>query len=88
MNRPGEDLIHNGLADLDLGKETIASLLVSIGASRLKRCGIKMSAALFEDPEHRLYSMHRAESPDNAHSQYNALIRKLVSFEHALECRS
>jgi hypothetical protein len=86
MSRPGEDLIDKGLADLDLGKESIASLLVSIGAPRLKRSGIKISAVLFEDPEHRLYSILRAENPDNAHSQYNALIRKLVSFERALEC--
>jgi hypothetical protein len=27
----------------------------------------------------------RAE-PDSAHSWYNALVRRLVSFEHAAEC--
>ncbi len=86
MNRPGEDLIHEGLADLDSGKESIASLLVSIGAPRLKRAGVNIPPFLFADPEHRLYSLLSIENSDNAHSRYNALIRKLVSFERALEC--
>lgn len=86
MKKPGEDLIRQGLADLRSGRESIPSLLVSIGAPRLKRAGLKLPETLFENPEHRLYLMLSAVNPDGAHSQYNAFIRRLVSFERALEC--
>lgn len=38
-------------------------------------------------PEHRLYAQLEAEGPA-AHSRYNALVRRLVSFERALACVS
>jgi len=34
-------------------------------------------------PERRLYDLLRATDPDTAHSRYNSLIRRLVSFERA-----
>jgi hypothetical protein len=37
-------------------------------------------------PEHRLYELLVAEDWQTAHSHYNALIRRLVSFERAAEC--
>jgi hypothetical protein len=40
----------------------------------------------FDTPEHRLYARLAQDSPDAAHSRYNALIRRLVSFERALAC--
>lgn len=86
MKKPGEDLINEGLADLNSGRETIASLLVSIGSPRLKRSGIVLPKLIFDNPEHRLYILLRNANPDSAHSQYNAFIRRLVSFERALEC--
>src|SRR6267378_706610 len=39
---PGEDLIEAGLQDLREGRETIAALLVAIGAPRLKRLGVEL----------------------------------------------
>ena len=84
--KPGEDIIEQGLADLADGKETIPSLLVSIGASRLREAGLVISHSTFPSPEHRLYAQLNADDSDSAHSRYNALIRRLVSFEHALEC--
>ena len=84
--KPGEDIIEQGLADLADGKETIPSLLVSIGASRLREAGLVISYSTFPSPEHRLYAHLNADDSDSAHSRYNALIRRLVSFEHALEC--
>jgi hypothetical protein len=84
---PGFDLVEKGLADLALGVESEAALLVSIGAPRLRRLGIPVAAA-FDSPEHRLYELLRKEDPDGAHSRYNALIRRLVSFERAAECAS
>jgi hypothetical protein len=34
--------------------------------------------------EHRLYELLSRTDSDSAHSRYNALIRRLVSFERAL----
>lgn len=82
---PGGDLISAGLRDVNEGRETIPSLLVSIGASRLRRAGI-MVPHPFASPESRLYELLREEVSDGAHSRYNALIRRLVSFERAAEC--
>lgn len=83
---PGADLIQTGLADAAAGRETIASLLVSIGAPRLRRAGLEVPDLAVAHPEHRLYDLLAAEDSDAAHSRYNALIRQLVSFERALEC--
>ncbi|HJS42473.1 MAG TPA: hypothetical protein VJ755_03310 [Gemmatimonadales bacterium] len=82
---PGTDLIERGLVDLAGGIESIPALLVSIGAPRLSRIGIEVPRPLL-DAEHRLYDLLRQEDSDAAHSRYNALIRRLVSFERAAEC--
>jgi hypothetical protein len=82
---PGGDLVAEGLRDLARGVESVPSLLVSIGAPRLRRLGVDVPA-LFPSPEHRLYTLLRRTSGDAAHSQYNALIRRLVSYEQACEC--
>ena len=60
---------------------------MSIGAPRLQRLGIRLPATL-PDPETRLYELLSAEDSDSAHSRYNALIRRLVSYERAAECAS
>lgn len=82
---PGSDLVVAGLDDLAKHRETIASLLVSIGALRLRESGLDVPLA-FDNPERRLYDMLAQENPDAAHGRYNALVRRLVSFERALEC--
>lgn len=84
---PGADLIDKGLADLERGVESIESLLVSIGATRLSRLGVQLSRPI-ESPEHRLYELLAEEDQDSAHSRYNALVRRLVSYERAAECAS
>jgi hypothetical protein len=86
MMKPGEDIITLGVADLSAGLETIPSLLVSIGAPRLRRSGLVITAMTFSSPEHRLYELLKTDDPDSAHSRYNALIRRLVSYERAAEC--
>lgn len=83
---PGGDLNDDGLSDLRDGRETIAALLVAIGSPRLRRLGLELPDLLPEDPEHRLYDLLSQDSSDSAHSRYNALIRRLVSFERAAEC--
>lgn len=85
--RPGQDLIGQGLDDLSRGVESIPALLVSIGAPRLRALGIAVPGP-FASPEHRLYERLRRTDPDSAHSRYNALIRRLVSFERAAACAS
>ncbi|HEX4622125.1 MAG TPA: hypothetical protein VH208_11210 [Myxococcaceae bacterium] len=82
---PGEEWIDAGLKDLHQGAESAAALLVSIGAPRLQRAGVAVPQPL-SDPERRLYDLLAQEDPDSAHGRYNALIRRLVSYERALEC--
>jgi len=86
--KPGEDIILQGLSDLSEGLETVPALLVAIGAPRLRRIGFVIPSGIFPSPEHRLYSLLAADNSDAAHSRYNALIRRLVSFERAAECAS
>jgi hypothetical protein len=84
---PGEELVRKGLSDLEHGRESIEALLVSIGAPRLEWLGFRLPPA-FPAPEHRLYALLAAEDPDSAHSRYNALVRRLVSYERAAPCAS
>ena len=86
--KPGQDLIDKGLAYLANGDETVESLLVSIGAPRLRSLGIPISSKTFPTPEHRLYNLLSKEGSDAAHSKYNALIRRLVSFERSAKCEN
>ncbi len=82
---PGGDLISKGLADLSRGVESVEALLVSIGAPRLERLGFAVPRPI-PSPEWRLYELLAKSEPDSAHSRYNALVRRLVSFERAAEC--
>ena len=82
---PGAELVRRGIEDLSRGEDSAEALLVSIGASRLRSAGLEVPRSLL-DPEHRLYLLLVRLHGDDAHSQYNALIRRLVSFESALEC--
>lgn len=82
---PAEDLITDGLRDLAAGVESVPSLLVSIGAPRLRFLGIDVPRE-FSMPELRLYTLLSQSGSDSAHGRYNALVRRLVSFERALAC--
>jgi hypothetical protein len=79
---PGGDLVREGLEDLRNGRETAPALLVAIGAPRLRRLGVVVPESV-EDPEHRLYALLVRTEGDAAHSRFNALVRRLVSFERA-----
>jgi hypothetical protein len=83
---PGADFIEAGLQDLHEGRETAAALLVAIGSPRLRRLGFNLPDHLPLNPEHRLYDLLAASNSNSAHSRYNSLLRKLVSFERAAEC--
>jgi hypothetical protein len=83
---PGADLVADGLDDLAAGRESVPSLLVEIGAPRLRALGVDVPAASGPLPEHRLYALLARDEPGSAHARYNALVRRLVSFERALAC--
>jgi hypothetical protein len=82
---PGADLIREGLRDLENGVESVPALLVLVGAPRLRGLGYDVPDTP-DFPEDRLYAKLAQEYDNAAHSQYNALIRRLVSFERAATC--
>ncbi len=83
---PGEELVKQGLADLALKQMTDFSLLVLIAGPRLGRLGIHIPEQPFPRPyEHQLYARLDARLGTAAHSYYNSLIRRIVSYAHALE---
>ncbi|MBI2931081.1 MAG: hypothetical protein HYY16_05480 [Planctomycetes bacterium] len=84
---PGEEFVRRGLDDLANDRQTAEALLVSIGASRLRRAGLAVLRPIPE-ADHLLYLMLARAYGDDAHARYNALLRRLVSFERALECAS
>ena len=83
---PGGDLVERGLADLARGVMSAEALLVLVGAPRLRELGLAVPDAAVASPEHELYLLLEAEGFESAHSRYNALIRRLVSFERAAAC--
>lgn len=84
---PGADLIEQGLRDLAGGAETVESLLVSLSAPRLRALGITVSSP-FPDADLRLYRLLAIQHGAAAHARYNALIRRVVSFQRAAACAS
>ena len=83
---PGGDIVASGLRDLSASRDSEAADLVLIGAPRLRRLGLNVPLDRSEGAEHRLYLRLAATDPQTAHSRYNALIRRLISFERAAEC--
>lgn len=86
---PGEELVAAGVEALGRGERGVEALLVAVGAPRLRTLGIPVPDAghLPRHPELALYRAVGRRHPDDAHSRYNALIRRLVSFERELERR-
>jgi hypothetical protein len=83
---PGEDLVVQGLADLSQNRITDYSLLLLIAAPRLRRLGIEIPEPSFPRPyEHGLYARLDERLGSGSHSYYNSLIRRIVSYAHALE---
>ena len=86
---PGAELVAEGLADVAAGRESVAGELVKLGSPRLRDCGVEIDVSRDDalEADRRLYRLLGAPYGHEAHSQYNALIRQLVSFERALEHR-
>lgn len=85
LELPGAELIEAGLADLSKRMETVESLLVSMAAPRLRALGFAVPTP-FADAELRLYHLLAAKHGAAAHGRYNALVRRLVSFQRAAAC--
>ena len=99
---PGAELVCAGLAALEAlaedNRETraaapelsVEALLVAIGARRLRRAGLHVPdvPGMPKEPELALYHVLARQHPNGTHSRYNALIRRLVSFERAVEALS
>ena len=83
-NFPGHELVSAGLADLAAGRESESSLLVAMAAPRLRALGFDVPAGGVQRPAHRLYEL-LGERGLGAHSRYNALVGRVVSFARAAE---
>jgi hypothetical protein len=85
---PGAELVTHGLKDLRCGRESKYSLLIKVAEPRFKMLGIdvpsEINSASYQSYEHRLYSKLEEEYGDSAYSNYNSLIRRIVSFSRAL----
>ena len=86
---PGAELVTTGLADAMAGRVTIPACLVWIALPRLRSAGLfsEGHAPPIKEPELTLYRLLRSKG-DAAFSQYNSLLRTLVSFERALDRRA
>jgi hypothetical protein len=83
---PGEELIEEGLSDLAQDRLTEASLLLLIAGPRLRSLGVPIKELPCPQPyEHELYSRLEDRLGSAAHSYYNSLLRRIVSYTHALE---
>lgn len=80
---PGHELVSAGLADLAHGRETEAALLVAMAAPRLRALGFGVPVGDAGVPSHRLFEL--LSENDDAHSRYNALVGRIVSFARAAE---
>ena len=84
VDLPGHELVRSGLADLAAGRESEASLVVAMAATRLRAVGFDVPDPGWTEVSHRLYGLI-AENGDGAHSRYNALLGRIVSFARAAE---
>ena len=84
---PGFERIGEGLRDFHDGRHTPASCLVRMARRRLVTAGLmSLPQDRDIDAELDLYRLLSDEG-DAAYGRYNALVRELVSFEHALDHR-
>jgi hypothetical protein len=81
---PGHELVSAGLLDLAAGRESEASLVVTMAAPRLRALGLDVPAGGADEPSYRLYEL-LARREAGAHSRYNALVSRVVSFARAAE---
>jgi hypothetical protein len=84
-NLPGEDLVMQGLEDLNAGRRSVAGLVVAMAAPRLRRLGIEVPEGTGPIAAHQLYETLSAGSDLDPYRRFNALVARVVSFARALE---
>jgi hypothetical protein len=83
---PGANLVRQGIEDLERGRETIAAALTQMAAPRLRTIGLEVPRTRSGRPAgHQLYELLAADDTATAHSRYNALVARMVSFARAAE---
>jgi hypothetical protein len=82
---PGAELVAQGLEDLADERDTPAAALLRMAAPRLQAVGIDVPPAGDGQPGHRLYGLLAEQDRGTAHSRYNALVARIVSFARAAE---
>jgi hypothetical protein len=83
---PGADLVRQGIDDLERGEDSVAAALARMAAPRLRSVGLEVPSR-DDGPAagHRLYELLSAGDAVTAHSRYNALVARMVSFARAAE---
>lgn len=85
---PGAELIQEGLRDYQCGRHSIPACLVRIAMPRLIRAGLMRDSTPTDDgAELELYQLVSSSEGPQSYSRYDALLRELISFEHALDHR-
>ena len=84
---PGANLVASGMEALQRGDLTIEALLVGVATRRLRAAGlqVRLPAGFPREPELELHRILAARHGLDTHSRYDALMRRLVRFERALE---
>ena len=81
LDLPGAELVEPGFSDVAAGRETIEALLVASAVERFAEVGRPLSTIVPDDLSLRLYRLIEASvGDDQAHSHYNAIRRRLVSY--------
>ena len=83
---PGAELVRAGISDLAAGRATPEAALVRMARPRLRSIGFEIPDTRDDEPAgHARYGMLAAEDSATAHSRYNALVNRMVSFARAAE---
>ncbi len=83
---PGEEMVAQGMADLAEKRVSDFSLLLLVASPRLRELGFEIRDQPHLRPyEHALYARLEERLGTGAHSYYNSLIRRIVSYARALE---
>src|SRR4051794_19689075 len=83
---PGADLVKQGLADLKGGRVSDFALLLLAAGPSLRNVGLDIPERSTDRPYHHLlYERQEDRLGEGAHSYYNSLMRRIVSYTRALE---
>jgi hypothetical protein len=83
---PGSEIVVAGLEDLEASRDTANASAVLMASARLRAAGIDVpDATTSRPPAHLLYEHLATAEPRGAHSRYNAIQRRVISFARAVE---